>query len=258
MKLIWTYNYDAIVGGNVGAHTFERRIILLNYYILSIQNAKRLGYYCIVYCDSTYKHIFDTIADEVHLVESTYKYSILWDSYKIAALEARTDDGEYCLIDGDLILHKKLPKFEETMVFDSYEIHNWSTDYKHTIQQMTDVGIQNVIPEWVNKRMPIMSCGILYINNSEFKNIYINRWHKCNELIQKYVDTIDADYGTMVSAQYLLTLLVNHYKISYRKMAMRVGDDNIYYKHHSGSTKYNKPCVPTNYIIDVNVKKILL
>ena len=50
MKLIWTYNYDAIVGGNVGSHTPERRIILLNYYILSIQNAKRFGYYCIVYC----------------------------------------------------------------------------------------------------------------------------------------------------------------------------------------------------------------
>ena len=74
----------------------------------------------------------------------------------------------------------------------------------------------------------------------------------------KYVSSTQADRATLVNGQYLLTVLANHYNIPTKKITERVGDDNIYYKHHCGSLKYNNPIVPTDYIIEVDNKKILL
>ena len=257
MKLIWTYNYHAKVGQNVGLQTPERRIIMVNYYILSIQSAKKLGYYCIMYCDETYSDIFAKIVDEIYIIPSTPKNEYLWDGYKIEALKLRTDDGEYCLIDGDIILKKKLPISSTTLMFDSYEVKNWRSDYEKVIQQMTDLKIQNLIPEWINKKQPIISTGILYLNNTNFKNLYIEKWEMCKDLVMKYSEEIDNDYATMVISQYLLTLLVNHHLITYTKLANIVGGECEYYKHHCGSLKYNKPIVETRFIVELDTKKEL-
>jgi hypothetical protein len=258
MKLIWTYNYHANVGSKVGFHTEERRIIMMNYYILSIRAAKELGYYCIVYCDETYKYIFDSIADEVNLIHPEYKNSVLWDTYKLLALEDRTDDGEYCLIDGDLILKRKLPPFKHTLVFDSYEITNWNETYKNVVNQMAHHGIKDNVPEWSVERVPVISYGILYISNSKVKKLFVDRWQKCNELVHKHIDIMDTDRATLVNGQYLLTILANHYDIPTKQLTGRVGDDNDYYKHHCGSLKYNNPIVPTDHIIDFDAKKIVV
>jgi len=204
MKLIWTYNYHAKVGDNVGAHTLERRITLVNYYILSIQSAKNLGYYTIIYCDDTYASLFEKLVDEIHIIKSTSENEYLWDGYKIEALKRRTDDGEYCLIDGDVILNSKLPIPTTDFMFDSYETINWKSDYEKVVNQMTDLQISELVPEWVNIKTPIMSCGILYIKNSQFKNIYIDRWEKCKKLVMDNFNEIDNDYATMVISQYLL------------------------------------------------------
>jgi hypothetical protein len=55
MKLIWTYD------GNVGKthYTQDKRITIINYYILSIYKAKKLGYHTIIYVTPESKHYFN-------------------------------------------------------------------------------------------------------------------------------------------------------------------------------------------------------
>ena len=102
MKLIWTYDINAKQLSEVN------RTILTNYYILSIKSAKNLGYYTIMYCNSSIKDFWSDYVDEVNEVDN-YENSLLWDSFKIKVLEER--DDEFCLIDGDVILHDRLPEF---------------------------------------------------------------------------------------------------------------------------------------------------
>lgn len=257
MKLVWTYNYHAKIGHNIGTHTSERKIILINYYILSIQSAKKLGHYTIMYCDNTYASLFEKLVDELHIIESTPDNEYVWDGYKIEALKRRTDDGEYYLIDGDVILKSKLPIPTTDFVFDSYETMNGEFDYQQVINQMMDLGVSELVPEWNGLKILVMSCGVLYIKNTEFKNLYIKRWEICKKLVMDNLNQIDNDYATATISQYLLSTLVNHYSLSFTKLANNVGGYSDYYKHHCGSLKYNKPIVETKFIVDLNIKKQL-
>ena len=252
MKLIWTYNSNVVFGKEVGNHTPERIRILINYYIHSIQTANNLGYYTIIYCDARSKYYFNDIADEV-IVVSSMEQSPLWDSFKIKVLEDRTD--EFCLIDGDVILHSKLPEFLEDIMFDSYELNNFKHNYKSILDDLESIGIQSEITDWVNMQIPIISCGLLSIRNESLKEKYIYNWKLYNKFIIKNIDKVDIDLATMVGAQYLLSILAR--EVSHKKLSDLVGIDNPYYKHYCGPIKYNNPIVPTNYIIN-NLKKELI
>lgn len=251
MKLVWTYNSNVTFGNQMGQKTIERETILINYYICSIQSAIKLGYYTIVYCDKTsYIHFKDT-ANEVIVLDS-YQNSSLWDSFKIDVLENRNDD--FCLIDGDVILHNKLPEFTTDITFDSYEINNFKYNYEDVVDALTNIGISNVIDCWENKRIPIISCGILHIMNNELKQKYIFYWKKYNEFISQHLNNFDIDLITMVGAQYLLSILAQN--LSHTKLSNLVGVNNLYYKHHCGPSKYNNPIVPNNYLIYQSQKSI--
>ena len=251
MKLIWTYTSNVIFGNEMGKHTPERIRILINYYIHSIQSAKNLGYYTIIYCDERSKYYFNNIVDEIITINSNEK-SPLWDWVKIKVLEERNDD--FCLIDGDIILHSKLPKFTTDITFDSYEINNFKHNYKSILNDLTDMGISNEIPIWQNIQLPIISCGLLNIKNKELKQNYIYNWKLYNEFIKPHIDKVDIDCATMVGAQYLLSILA--LGLTHTKLSNLVGIDNPYYKHHCGPVKYNNPIVPTNRII-TDMKKML-
>lgn len=252
MKLIWTYNSDVVFGNQFGVNTPEMKVILINYYIHSIQTAINLNYYTIIYCDSKSYNIFKDVADEVIIVDN-YENSLLWDSFKIKVLEDREDD--FCLIDGDVILHSKLPQFTTDVVFDSYELNNFKYNYKDILDYLSSVGIENELKLWENKQLPILSCGILSIRNEELKNKYISNWKLYNQFISKHIDNVDIDLATMVGAQYLLSILSQNK--SHTKLSNLVGYDNPYYKHYCGPIKYTKPIVPKNQII-TNIKKELL
>jgi hypothetical protein len=252
MKLIWTYNSDVVFGNQFGVNTPEMKVILLNYYIHSIQTAIKLNYHTIIYCDSkSYTH-FKNVADEVIIVDN-YENSPLWDSFKIKVLEDRDDD--FCLIDGDVILHNKLPQFTTDVVFDSYELNNFKNNYKDILNYLSSVGIENELEFWENKQLPIISCGILSIRNKELKDLYVSNWKLYNQFISKYINDVDIDLATMVGAQYLLSLLSQ--KVSHTKLSNLVGYDNPYYKHHCGPGKYNTPLVPTDNLI-YKIKKELI
>lgn len=252
MKLIWTYNSDVNFGVQVGLHTPERQTILLNYYIHSIKTAGKLGYYTIIYCDSKLTDYFQDVADEV-IVCGSYEKSPLWDSFKIKVLEERTDD--FILIDGDVILYNKLPNLTSDITFDSYEINNFKLNYKEILNDLTNIGIGEVLDVWVNKQLPIISCGVLSIKNNDLKQKYVSNWKIYNKFIIDNIDKVDIDFATMVGAQYLLTILAQ--ENTKTNLSNLVGGDNEYYKHYCGPVKYNNPLVAVNYTIH-NLKKILI
>lgn len=244
MKLIWTYNSNVTFGKEVGIHTPEKVTILLNYYVHSIQKAIKLGYQTVIYCNSSSSKHFEDVADEVVIVDS-YEDSPLWDSFKIKVLEDRYDD--FCLIDGDVILHNKLPEFTTDIMFDSYEVNNFNSNYKDTLNDLTSMGVVNEVDVWVNKKLPIVSCGVLSIKNDKLKQDYITNWKKYNRFIIDNLDKVEIDSATMIGAQYLLTILSQD--SSRTNLSNLVGGVNPYYRHYCGPVKYNNPIH--------NLKKVL-
>jgi hypothetical protein len=251
MKLIWTYNSNVKFDTIVGEHTPQREIILLNYYIHSINTAVKFGYHTIIYCDVKLLPYFKDVAHEVIVVDE-YENSPLWDSFKIRVLEERNDD--FTLIDGDVILHDRLPKFTTDVIFDSYETTAFKHKYKDILIKLTKMGIKDVIDIWDNKQLPILSCGILYIGDSSLKKKYVHYWKLYNEFIIKHIDMVNIDLATMVGAQYLLSILSE--TNSHCKLSDLVSGDNPYYKHYCGPLKYNNPIVNTEHIM-TNLKKKL-
>lgn len=252
MKLIWTYNSNVKFDTVVGEHTPQREIILLNYYIHSIKTAINFGYHTIIYCDSKLSPYFKDIAHEV-IVISEYENSPLWDSFKIKVLEDRHD--EFTLIDGDVILHDRLPKFTTDVIFDSYETTAFKYKYKNILTELTKMGIKEVIDIWDDKQLPILSCGVLSIRNSLLKEKYVHYWKRYNQFIIDHIDMVNIDLATMVGAQYLLSILSE--TNSHSKLSNLVSGDNPYYKHYCGPLKYNNPIVSTEHLIS-NLKKQLI
>jgi hypothetical protein len=252
MKLVWTYNILAKVGNK----TEERKTILINYYIISIQEAKKLGYYCVMYTDSFSVKYFENLVDEIHVFDN-YENSVQWDCYKIKVLEDRDDD--FCLIDGDVILQSKLPEFKADVVFDTYEVANWKIEYEPVIKQFTELGIGDILEEWDDTKKYVFSCGILYFKDNKYKKLYVQQWKKYNNFLNEKLkdNKIDIDVATMVGGQYLVTLIANHNNLSTSYLTTLLGNDGPYYKHHCGIMKYDRPIVPRDRIIDLS-KKVLL
>ncbi len=241
MRLVWTYDCSS------KDLTETERTTLVNYYILSINSAKKLGYHTIMICNENDIGFWDSYVDEVKYCNLN---SPLWDSFKMYAL--LTIRGEYYLIDGDVILHNKLPPIETDVVFDSYEILNWTNEYQPTIDILTDLGIKKIIPYWNTNRIPIMNCGILKINNRMARLLYLIDWKLFNEFVIDNIDSIDTKYATGVGAQYLLSLIVNEYNLSTTNLTDNLGDYGRYYQHYYGSQKYTSPIVPTINTISPN------
>ena len=250
MKLIWTYN-------NTSKSLSDRdRLILINYYISSIYSAKKLDYETIMYCSLEEQNFWLEYCDEVIPVTNQfYLDSPLWDSFKIFVIENR--DDEYCLIDGDLILHNRLPKFTEQIIFDSYEILNWETEYKPTITTLTELCIGDEIYLWGDERVPVMSCGILHIKDKNISEMYVNVWKMFNQFIIRNKFKVDTYRATAVGAQYLLSVIVHKMKLSTQKLCESFGKKCEYYIHHFGDQKYKNPIVPTDNFIEINTKSKL-
>jgi hypothetical protein len=249
MKLVWTYDSSVERGGK----NDTTKTILLNYYLVSITSAKKIGYKTIMYCDEDISRYFENIVDELHIITS-YNTKI-WDYLKVKVLEERTD--EYCLIDGDLILEKQLPKFETDIVVDTFETANWGVEYYPIAKHLENLGIGNYIKEWNSIRKPITSTGLLYIKDTTNKMKYVDSWYKCNEFINNNNINKNIDYISLVGGQYLLSLLSTEYNWSITTFSQTLGKRCEYYKHDAGERKYNSPRVPTTYILDMNKTDII-
>jgi hypothetical protein len=254
MNLVWVYNGDVKFDSHVGETTPERKIIHINYYVQSILSGKKYGYNTIMYCDVNSVDYFKEVVDEIVIVDPT-NLSLLYDSFKIYVLENR-DDSDYCIIDGDVILHNRLPEFTGDIMFDSYEVSNFKHTYKNTLQQLTDLNIKDELPMWENIQLPIISVGLLSIKNQELKKYFINNYNTFYNFISKHKEVLNLDFATAIGSQHLLAVSSKNY--IRQPLSDVVGDDNPYYKHHCGPVKYYRPIVPTTYLINPKVKKGLL
>jgi hypothetical protein len=232
--------------------TPPKKTLLINHYLFSIESAKKLGYSTKIYTNTDSIELFKNVVDEVIVIDD-YENSPLFDSFKIKVLEDET--GEYFLIDGDVILHSKLPNLKYDLLFDTYETNNWVI-YSKTIEKLTNFGLKNEINEWNSTKTNIFNCGILKFNNEEFKNIYIEKWKKYNQFILNNLDEIwDNDNNvkwfdsninniTSVGAQYLLTILSSYYDIKSTFLQEKLQVKGKYYCHYSGNIKYENSIVP--------------
>lgn len=251
MKLVWTYNnLDTLYSIENNRMTIDKKMILISYYYESIKQAKNLGYYTIIYCDQASVKYFDGLIDEI-VVREGYNNSKLWDCLKIKVLEERNDD--FCLIDGDLILNQRLPDYNADVLFERYETINWSWGYEPTIKFLTDKNVLSIIPEWKSERIPVMNVGLLSFRNDDLKKKYVESWNKLNLLINDNIDKIEIHHGTMVTTQYLLTLLSKNYKIHYNENA-----NNELYNHYAGKIKFEKPIYSYKHMLEKEIKRNII
>ena len=252
MSLIWTYNGDAVLN----KINDSRRITLINYYILSITEAKNLGYHTIIYTNTNSIKYFEGLVDEI-IELNNYHSSLQWDSFKVNVLETRDDD--FCLIDGDLILKKVLPDLDEGIMFDTYELGNWKKEYENTINQFTQLGIRDLVKEWDDVFTPIINTGILRFKSRDFKDLYVQRWKMCDKWISQMnrKNKIDMDSASLVGGQYLLTIMANYHNINKMNINEQMGENGTFYMHYFGENKFLNPLVPTDYLLNPQKTKNL-
>lgn len=251
MNLIWTFNSK---GGNDYVRLNSEKITIINYYIHSIQTANKLGYNTIIYTNMP--QLFNGIAKEVIEVDIVEDSSV-WVNLKLKVLEDRNDD--FCLIDPDVILKDKLPKIDEGIMFDTYEIGNWNKEYKQQLIQLNELGINDCFPFWKSEQRPVINCGLLYINSKVLKDAFVKNW----KLYRKWLldnttsDGIDIDSAAMIGEEYLITLLSEEMDIKHYPLNDYMGQDGKYHIHYFGTKKISNPLVPTDYIISPNqIKKL--
>jgi hypothetical protein len=243
MKLIWTYDGD--VFGNMNNNI--DRTIRINFYRLSIYKAKELGYYTIIYVDKKSDKYFIDLVDEVILVNDKYDYKKAWDYLKIYVLENRND--EFILIDGDVILNKKLPDFDVDIIVDTLEDGNWEIEYLETINQLKDANINSIINFWDNKKVFVINAGILFFKNNVLKKQYVKNWKQLYDwVILKNIE-VNFTFLTMVLSQYLLTILSNNLNMKIKPINKYMFEKSEYYTHYFGIHKFESNLVPNDKLI---------
>lgn len=234
MNLIYTFDE------NVSKNDLHKFNVIKSYYINSINSAKKLGYTIELYTNTS---LFNEYVDVVHLVSTEYTF---WDAFKTIPLLNQTNG---VLIDGDIIFHTKLPNFtnEIDVYFDGWE--SWLDLYSKCVDELTNLGIKNIIPEWETTPQKVMNIGLLKINNLELLNLYLDRWYKMYKFCNDNKHNMQYFYMCCtITSQYLLTLLSKKYNI--KNISTRLGKSNGYYTHFVGNQKYKK--------IPLSIKKTIL
>lgn len=250
MRLIWTYNGNPIT---IDKNPYKT-IVRINFYITSMSIAKRMGYKVVMYCDRSSSKYFEGFVDEMYILPQ-YK-TPFWDSYKIDVLEKET--GEYCLIDGDILLHNKLPDMTDDLTIDCFEVKTFKKYYKPTIDLLTDLGVQEVIPEWENREQNMINHGIMCFQNENFKQLYLERWKRYGRFVDDNLSKItDMTYASLASQYILVTLMNANPQWKVKNLSNKLGKPNEYYTHFAGDMKFENPRVPTDKIITYKNKVII-
>jgi len=224
--MVIVYTFDSTVNKDE-----DKNIVLKNYYLESINRVKKLGYTVEMYTNCDW---FTTVVDKVHIRKRS---SLLWDSYKFIPLLERKDN--FILLDGDVFLDDKVNLSSiHDVLFDTYETGNWNLLYARSVNKLTELGIEKVIPEWKAIPQEVMSCGFLYFNDINFRELYADRWIKAEKFITEHKQDLDLYTCTATAAQYLLTILCNHYSKTRHHYSESLGIPNPFYTHHAGKDKY--------------------
>ena len=229
MNLIYTFDKNV---HKDDSHRFE---VIKSYYINSIKSAKKLGHTTEIYTNT---NIFDDYVDTSNKIDSTFTF---WDAFKTLPL---LDNKNGVLVDGDIIFHWRLPEFKSDvdLYFDGWE--SWIDLYSKCVNELSYLGVGDIIPEWENKPQRVINIGLLKINNSELKELYLDRWYKMYKFCNDNKHNMEYFYMCCtITSQYLLTLLSKNYKI--KNLSNRLGKPNYYYTHFVGQQKYSSNPIST-------------
>lgn len=224
MNLIYTFDVNV----NTDSHKLD---VLKSYYTNSIQSAKQLGYIVEMYSNCDW---FDGLIDIKHSVTNEF---VFWDAFKTIPLN-RSDN--YMLVDGDVLFRNRLPELDNSIdvYFDGWE--SWLSIYDECVNELDELGISSIIPEWKVQKQRVMNIGTLKINNNELRELYLDRWFKLYEFCKLRKDSIKTfDLCCTITSQYLLTLL--SYGFNIHNFSNRLRTPNEYYIHYVGKEKYNLP-----------------
>ena len=235
------FNFDGDIYNLLGMSKKEaepylaKMEISTKFLVDAIIKGKELGYKTELYTNT---QAINTQADKVHYVnKKEYPFTKFWDSFKFIVLEDRDDD--YLLCDPDIIFHDRINiNYNVDVIFDAWETFGWNGIYKNDIKTLTDLGVEKIIPEWTNKEQHIMNCGILKFNNRYLKNLYVDRWKKLYNFCISNEDKLNIRKCTPIAAQYLLTILCNHYKFKRYNYSEQLRKQNDFYTHFAGDAKF--------------------
>lgn len=227
----------------------KRYTTYINFYRLSIYNASKLGYDCFLVADKEFSNYFKDLDVEIKIIDR--KLNSIFDNVKVYALEVIED---CILIDGDLILNKRLPATESDVTFESYETNAWDAFYKKAVDHINKLDVQEIIPEWTGKKISrINNLGLLNFQNSNLRQLYIDRCWQLEEFLADKIKT-DITYRT-ACAQYLLSELIEKYRATssnYKTLA-----DSSTYNHYLGSKKFKLNIVPPDNILIFNNRTLI-
>jgi hypothetical protein len=215
--------------------------VLTEFYKLSITTAKKLGYETIIYTNENHSHIFEPYVDEIVTLHD-YEQSPLFDSFKIKVLEERSDD--FYLIDGDVILNKKIPILDVDVTFDAYEEQFWKHTYGDQIEELKKLDINRYLPIFNDNgnkifsgEEKILNCGLLRITKNETKNRYIFYWKRFNDFVKSNSKILNKDQ-TLVGGQYVLTMVCKEMNSTLSPLSEKLGEPNEFYRHYVGKIKF--------------------
>jgi hypothetical protein len=238
-KLIWgLYFEDEDLNQNL--------YTLINFHRLSITNANKLGYDCVLYTPHYLHKYFTDLT--VKLVDIPKVGNVFFDYVKNYIL--KVEKGMYFIIDGDLILNQRLPTINADLIYEKKEPQSWELFYKNEVETLTNLGIGDIIPEWTGKkRFDILNIGLVYVKEDNFKEIWIDRWDKVKHFVETNIKENQSSY-TPIAAQYMLTELVDYYKLDVKDFKTNSSKDT--YIHYMGNVKNTISFIPTNKILTFN------
>lgn len=194
----------------------------------SISSIRKLNVYNVELYTNSKEFAKDLDIDTIHYINDDY---LLWDSFKIHVLKSHPTNN-YFLSDNDIIYHSDI-KFDMSskLMFDVFEVKNWNWAYDTTIQQLKKLDLLDT-SLWDYSKRRVIGVGILSILDDVFKSKYISEWEHTYTTLKPHLHKFNLTYLTAVITQYLLTLLVESYDISYQTFS-----EKKYYTHYSGYTK---------------------
>lgn len=230
MDIVYTYKKPQYPILNRDKHQLE----LIK---LSSDSARRVGYTPVLYTDDS------TIGaklnfDEVNLITDS---TGIWDSFKLHVLETRKEDN-YFISDYDIEYHAPLPFNSKCDIqFDCFEKNPgaWEKIYLPTLTKLVQINRIQKLNYFRLEKVNTINIGILKINNSELRLLYIKCWKELETLTRRL--NLNAFFLTPVLSQYLLTLLVldGGYTTEYIDRE-DVTTPTEFYTHYNGSTKMKK------------------
>ena len=234
----------------------------INYYRLSLKHAIDLGYECKLFISKNILEYFEDLDIEIILVpELTPTF---YDSINFYILNSEYRNCP--ILDGDIILYRRLPEMNADLVYEMPETNSWEWLYEFWVDHINTRDIHKIIPEWTGtKRSRIVNIGLLHVKNNELLDLYYKRWNDFRVYIEnnknslKYKgDKIDTVEYTTMASQYILTELVEYYgytALDYKSLNRT--ESLPFYKHYVGVQKFTNNLVPYDKLLTFKKQTLL-